>query len=300
MNNIGTLRLFARVARLGSFSAAARETGVGQSKVSRLIADLETQLGARLLVRSTRMVVPTEAGVEFLSQLEPILVALDEAEQRVRGASEFRGRLRISMPASAGARELIPRLAPFFARYPSLQPQVLLDDRHQDPFRNAVDIAFRVGGQGIAMSSRVIARIPRVVVASPQYVAAFGAPAAPTALGYHQIIRGPAAATARAWTFEREGETLVIDPTPAISVEESEGAIAFAVSGLGMTSVSLWSCRREIETGILVCLLTDWSMPDIPVYACLPMGNATRRSAHAAVEHLIEAFADIGKIAGPE
>src|ERR1700738_5421794 len=97
MKDIFALKLYTRVARLGSFSAAARECGLSQSQASRLTADLEADLGARLLSRTTRAVVPTEAGAEFLARMEPILAALDEAEHSGREGGELRGLLRRRM-----------------------------------------------------------------------------------------------------------------------------------------------------------------------------------------------------------
>jgi DNA-binding transcriptional LysR family regulator len=137
MKDIFALKLYTRVARLGSFSAAARECGLSQSQASRIIADLETGLGARLLSRSTRAVVPTEAGAEFLARLEPILAALDEAEHSVREGGELRGLL----PTSFGIRDAIPRLSAFAARHPNLHVQLLLEDRWQDLVSDAVDVA---------------------------------------------------------------------------------------------------------------------------------------------------------------
>jgi DNA-binding transcriptional LysR family regulator len=104
MKDIFALKLYTRVARLGSFSAAARECGLSQSQASRIIADLESDLGVRLLSRTTRAVVPTETGSEFLARMEPILLALDDAEHSVRDGGELRGLLRMSMPTSFGMR----------------------------------------------------------------------------------------------------------------------------------------------------------------------------------------------------
>src|ERR1700676_5096571 len=145
MKDIFALKLYTRVARLGSFSAAARECGLSQSQASRVIADLEAGLGARLLSRTTRAVVPTEAGAEFLARMEPILAALDEAEHSVREGGELRGVLRLSMPTSFGIRDVIPRLASFAARHPDLHLNILLEDRRQDLVRDAVDVAIRLG-----------------------------------------------------------------------------------------------------------------------------------------------------------
>src|SRR6202790_1602741 len=145
MKDIFALKLYPPVARVGSFSAAARECGLSQSQASRIIADLETDLGARLLSRTTRAVAPTEAGAEFLARMEPILAALDEAEHSVREGNELRGLLRMSMPTSFGVHTVIPRLTVFAANNPDLHLQVLLEDRRQDLVRDAVDVAIRLG-----------------------------------------------------------------------------------------------------------------------------------------------------------
>lgn len=111
MKNILSLRLYTRVARLGSFSAAAREAGLVQSQVSRLIAELETGLGAKLLSRTTRAVVPTEAGLEFLARIEPVVAAIDDAANSVRESGALQGMLRIAMPTTMGVRMVLPRLS---------------------------------------------------------------------------------------------------------------------------------------------------------------------------------------------
>jgi DNA-binding transcriptional LysR family regulator len=291
MKDIFSLKLYTRVARLGSFSAAARECGLSQSQVSRIIADLETSLGARLLSRTTRAVVLTEAGAEFLARMEPILAALDEAEHSVREGGDLRGLLRMSMPTSFGIRDAIPRLAAFSARHPNLHVQILLEDRRQDLVRDAVDVAIRLGRLVDSTATvKLIATIPRVVVASPGYLAQHGIPATPSELVQHRIVGGTAAAVPTAWIFEREGRKLEMQLEPRFSTNENEGTIAAAVSGFGITSTSGWACRRELEDGSLVRLFSDWKMVGIPVHAYFPMGRATRAAARAAVDHLVANF----------
>jgi DNA-binding transcriptional LysR family regulator len=285
------LRLYSRVARLGSFSAAARECGLSQSQASRIVADLEADLGARLLSRTTRAVVPTEAGSEFLARIEPILAALDEAEQSVREGGELRGLLRMSMPASFGIHDVIPRLAAFTERHPHLHMQLQLDDRRQDLVRDAVDVAIRLGRLPDSTgTARRIATIPRVIVASPNYCARAGVPATPEDLVGHRIVGGSAAAVPNAWRFERDGVESAIKLEPYFSVDENEGAIAAVLAGLGITSTSGWACRRELAIGTLVRLLPEWTQVGIPVHAYFPMGRATRAAARAVIEHLVAAF----------
>jgi DNA-binding transcriptional LysR family regulator len=286
-----SLRLYTRVARLGSFSAAARECGLSQSQASRVVADLEAELGVKLLSRTTRAVVPTEAGGEFLARIEPILAALDDAEHSVREGGELRGLLRMSMPTSFGIRDVIPRLASFAERHPNLHIQVQLGDRRQDLVRDAVDVAIRLGRlPDSSATAKLIATIPRVVVASPDYLARHGVPETPDDLVRHRIVSGTAAAVPTAWRFERNGRELAIKPEPHFSTDENEGAIAAAAAGFGITSMSGWACRRELESGALVRLLPDWKLAGIPVHAYFPMGRGTRAAARAAIDHLVRAF----------
>lgn len=288
MKDLVSYRLFTRVARLGSFSAAGREQGLSQSQVSRIIADLEADLGTRLLARSTRAVVPTEAGAKFLSTIEPILAAIEDAELGVREGGQFRGVVRISMPTSAGVREIIPRIGPFAAKHPDLHIRVLLADRWQDLIRENVDVAIRLGTLlDSSATSRQIMTIPRFILASPAYLTAAGTPATPEDLRSHRIVGGPATVVPTAWVFERDGEIKTIDLEPHFSTDENEGAVAAATAGLGITSTTAWACRRELERGELVSLLSDWATLPVPVHAYFPHGASTRAAGRALVEHLV-------------
>lgn len=269
MKDIQTLRLYTRVARLGSFSAAAREAGLAQSQVSRMVAELEESIGARLLSRTTRAVAPTEAGLEFLARMEPILAALDDAENSVRETGDLRGHLRVGMPSTMAIRMIIPRLSAFTEMHPRLHVELLLDDTWQNMVREAVDVGIRVGALPDASgTSQLIGRMRRVVVASPAYIGRHGTPAHPDELSAHRIIQGPAASQSSSWTFERDGSKVSIEITPQFSTNDTEGALAAAVNGLGITSTTSWACQGSLENGTLVRLLPDWATAEIP---CTPI-----------------------------
>lgn len=287
MKDLQSLKVFVRVARLGSFSAAARECGLSQPQASRLVADLEESLGARLLSRSTRAVKPTDAGEEFLVRIESILAALDEAESGVRDDADLRGTLRIGMPASFGARVVLPDLAPFADRHPKLRIEIMLDDRFQDMVREAVDVTIRVGSRPDSSgTSRQIGVMDRIVVASPKYLAHAGTPRSPADLSSHRIVSGPAASSSSAWQFERNGETSSIAIEPRIVVNDTIGAVAAVRGGLGITSTTSWSCEDELEDGSLVRILGRWKMAALPIFAFFPSGRSARRSARVFVEFL--------------
>ncbi|GIL39673.1 LysR family transcriptional regulator [Roseiterribacter gracilis] len=292
MKDIPTLRLYTRVARLGSFSAAARETNLAQSQVSRMIADLEAGLGVRLLSRTTRAVVPTEAGIEFLARIEPILAALDDAENSVRETGELRGRLRIAMPSIFGIRVLIPRLTKFIERHPKLHLETILEDQWQDLVRGAIDIGFRVGELPDASgTAKLIGKMHRITVAAPSYLEKHGTPATPAELHRHRIIVGPHAMHASSWQYRRDGRTDTIDVEPHFTTNDTSGALAAATSGLGLTSTTTWASKRELDSGALVRLLPAWTMAELPVHAYFPLGRATRVAARVFVDFVSEEFA---------
>src|ERR1700692_2527977 len=179
--------------------------------------------------------------------------------QSVRENGELRGVLRMSMPTSFGIRDAIPRLSSFAARHPNLHLQFLLEDRRQDLVRDAVDVAIRLGRLvDSTATAKLIATIPRVVVASPAYLASHGVPAAPIDLVQHRTVCGQDAAVPTGWRFKRDEKQSVIPLEPHFSTNENEGAIAAAVAGYGITSTSGWACSRELEDGLLVCFFLSW------------------------------------------
>lgn len=281
------LKIFSRVSRLKSFSGAARELSISQSQASRAVAELEAELGVLLLARTTRAVVPTEAGAEYLARIEPVLDQLDEAEQSVR-RGELRGVLRIGMPTSAGIREIIPRLPAFTEQHPKLELQVILGDQRQDLVRDAVDVAIRIGTLPDSSATvRLLATYPRVIVASPDYLERFGQPEIPSDLQAHKIVQGPAGTVDTAWTLSRDGRSEEVVLKPSIHFSDNEGAVSATVAGMGIASIGYWSCRSELGDGRLVQLFTDWDTVPTRVHAYFPLGRATRFAARAFIDYLV-------------
>ena len=169
-DRLASLRLFVRVARRGSFSAGGRELDIPQPTASRMIANLEREMGAALFTRTTRAVTLTEAGTDFLARIEPILAALDEAEHAVLGTGELRGVLRVGISSTFAIREMAPRLPRFMEKHPALRVELLTDDLRQDFVNEGIDVGLRFGA--LPNSTAVARRIgtwPRVIVASPAY-----------------------------------------------------------------------------------------------------------------------------------
>lgn len=285
------LRVFARVAHLGSFSSAARELGISQPSVSRIVAGLESEIGAALITRTTRATALTEAGADYLARIEPLLDALEEADHAARGGGELRGQLRIGVSSSFAVREVIPALPSFMAQHPALRVDLAVADQHQNLIVEGVDVAFRFG---LMVDSNATARLldasPRLVLASPDYLQRAGYPATPADLAAHSVIVGPTGNAPAVWSFEKQDRKSSLRINGRLTVSSNEGAVAAAVAGLGIVSTSYWGCRGELESNALVQLLTDWKTELVELHAVFPAGRAAKPAARSFVEHLAESL----------
>lgn len=292
-DHLFALRLFARLARKGSLSAAGRELGIPQSTASRTIAELERRMGAALLIRNTRAVTLTDAGADFLSRVERVLAELEDAEQAVRGTGELRGALRVSLGSSLAVREVIPRLPGFLLRHPGLQLDLLLVDHRQDLVTEGIDVALRFGP--LADSTATVRHIrawPRVLAASPDYLNEAGMPRTPADLSAHAIIIGPVSTTAN-WSFRKGGATTSVRVDGRLRIAGNEGAIAAAVAGVGIVMTSSGSLRREFDDGTLARVLGDWDLGTLELSAVFAAGRTTKRAARVFTDFLVEALRNV-------
>lgn len=292
-DRLQALRLFQRVARLGSFSRGGRERGLSQPSASRIIAELEREIGATLFIRTTRAVTLTEAGADYLARIEPLLASLDEADHIARGTGELRGTLQVAISSSFGVREVIPRLPAFMARHPALRINLQISDERQNLVVEGVDIAFRLGPLADSTAvARKLATAPRVLVAAPDYLARAGTPQSPAELANHAVIIGPVADPEQHWSFVRESRRLSVRVDGRLSAAANEGAMAAAVAGMGIARASLWGCRAELADGRLRQILADWAMDSVELHAVFPGGRAASPAARAIADYLAAAIAE--------
>src|SRR5467141_585371 len=190
MDRLAALEVFVRVVDTGSFSAVARHQRVGQPAVSKAVVQLEEWLGVSLLLRSTRSVVPTEAGRIFYERAKRTVAEADEAVVAARGsASGLSGTLRVSTSVCFGRLHVIPRLSAFLAEHPDLDIELVLDDRHLDLVNEGIDVSLRMGAMPDSnMTARRIAEGRRIVVATPAYLQRQGTPKSPGDLVSHQAV----------------------------------------------------------------------------------------------------------------
>jgi DNA-binding transcriptional LysR family regulator len=268
------LTAFVRAGETGSFSRVARELGVSQPSISRMVADLEARLGVKLLLRTTRHVTPTEAGRMFLERAQQILSDLDDAENAARGVDSLRGTLRVALSGAFGAREVIPRLPGFAAQHPKLRIELLMSDRTEDLIAEGADMALRLGTlPDSGFGARLLGKAPRLVITSPSYIARKGLPRALADLAGHDCILGPGLSGRSGWNFTRSGKAESVTVQGSITVTSADGVIACAKAGLGIAIASRWMCRTELEAGEIVPILSDYQLDWVELHAVYPGGR---------------------------
>jgi DNA-binding transcriptional LysR family regulator len=285
------LRTFVRVARLGSFSRAARELGLSQPSASRIVSHLERDVGAALMTRTTRALTLTEAGTDYLARVEPLLAALEDADHAARGTDELRGTLRVGLSSSFAVREVIPRLPAFMARHPALRIDLAVDDQYQNLVVEGVDVALRFGAlTDSTATARLIDASPRLLLASPAYLRRAGTPRKPADLAAHAVIVGPTGGAPGVWSFAQQGRRTSVRIDGRLTVSSNEGAVAAAIAGLGIVSTVIWGCRSDLENGRLVRVLADWNAELVELHAVFPAARAAKAAARIFADDLAQAL----------
>jgi DNA-binding transcriptional LysR family regulator len=284
MDRLTLMEIFVRVLESGSFSAAARHLNVGQSAVSKSIAQLEERLGVPLLMRSTHGLRPTEAGQTYYLHARRTIEEAEEADHAARDAGAcLTGRLRISAGVTFASLYLIPHLAGFLRQYPKLSIEFVLDDRPIDLIEEGLDIALRYGPlHASSVIGRKVATTRRVVLATPDYFDRAGIPMTPADLIRHQVVIYTSDRDGGGtWVFRRrDAETSVTLPG-RVRLNSSEGVRAAVLSGLGVAVVSQWLFKPELDCGAVCPVLTEWTLPDVELWVVFPTGRRASAKARA-------------------
>jgi DNA-binding transcriptional LysR family regulator len=274
MDRADSLAVFAEVAERGSFAAAARRLGRSPTAVTRSIAELEARLGVRLFNRTTRAVSLTDAGRRLAGGARRVLADLDEIERAAAGeAAAPRGELRVTAPILFGRLHVEPVVLEFLARFPDVSVVLALIDRPVDLVEEGLDVAVRIGAppESSAIATRVGA-MPRVVVASPDYLAQHGTPRVPADVAEHAVVAFSGMFGER-WMFrDGAGETGVAI-RPRLAVNTAEAAVDAARSGFGLTRVLGYQAADDIRRGRLLRLLTEYEIDALPIHLMYPGGR---------------------------
>jgi len=283
-------RTFVRTVEAGSFTAVARDLNSSQPTISRQVSLLEEHLGCLLFQRTTRTLALTDDGRTFYQHALRTLEAAAEAEGAVgRGKSKPAGRLRLACPGVLGRLHVIPRLARFQALYPDIEIALHMADGFTDLVEEGIDLAIRVGElKDNSFVARRIGSSRRLVVATPQYLSAYGAPAHPRDLAGHRCVVYDRLLAGAVWSFMSPEGPLSVPVSGPLCVNNTEAVRAAVLEGLGVGYTPVWHfVDGELEDGRLVALLREFEPPPQPISAVY----ATRRFLPPKVRGAIDFFA---------
>jgi DNA-binding transcriptional LysR family regulator len=264
MDRFESMSVFVAVVAAGSFSAASRQLRMPLPTVSRKVAEIESHLDAKLLVRSTRKLVLTEAGQAYVADCKRILEAVTEAERGASGQYNApQGELAITAPIVFGRLHVVPVLTEFLRAYARVDARLLLLDRPLNLIEDRLDLAVRVGP---LPDSRLVAskigQIRRVVCASPEYLKERGTPKTPHDLLKHECVTFAGLTDAGSWTF-RDNESVRV--RSRLTASTAEAAIDATVAGIGLTCTLSYQVADAVKAGQLIVLLRRFEPAPLPV-----------------------------------
>ncbi|MFN3363366.1 MAG: LysR family transcriptional regulator [Allorhizobium sp.] len=284
MGELEAIRTFLTVAEQSSFSAAARRLGMTPASVTRTVSGLEEELGVQLLLRTTRKVSLTSAGAAYAARVAPLVQGLARATEETRDLQKVTaGSLRVSAPMSLGMKVLPTVLSQFSIIHPRTSVAIELSDRFVDILQENYDLAIRISGPPTDKSTiwRKIRPVPRVLVASPSFLARNGIPKVPEDLTTLECLSYHDQSKTETWELSRPGQSRIVEAKGRFSINNGDFLGRLAVAGEGIALLPRFIVEEDLAAGRLVEVLPGWSTPEIwltlfyPPYEQLPLRVAT-------------------------
>ncbi|WP_240324579.1 LysR family transcriptional regulator [Trinickia diaoshuihuensis] len=270
MQSLRELETFVAIAEEGSLTGAARRVGRSLQAVSRGLQTLEREMGATLVVRTTRTSRLSGAGERFYQRVKAILADLEIAQTELaEDARRLTGRLRVNAPSLFGPRFVVPLVAEFLQRHPQLAASVTVEEEYSDPATSGADVTVRIG---TTPDSRLIARkladVRRVAFASASYLAAHGHPRTPEELASHACVVRTGVANPYRWSFTaRTGEEVSVNVGGRFESDQVAAVNAAVEGGLGIGLAAFWQIRGALEAGRVAIVLPEHEPAPLPLFA---------------------------------
>jgi DNA-binding transcriptional LysR family regulator len=284
------MRTFRRVVELGGFSAAARDLELSNAGVSKHVKDLEQELGVSLLTRTTRRVMPTEAGQGYYERCARILDDVDEAELALTALSSApRGRLRINAPMTFGLLHVSPLIGRFHELYPEVQLDLVLNDRRVDIVAEGFDVGLRIRAklEDSSLVSRRICAVRTALVASPEYLKLHGLPSDLEDLAGHKLLAYSLNERPDRWSFRTPaGELKEIEISPAVMANSGMALRAPLLAGVGITLTPTFTVGPELKSGRLVTVLPEHGTVTYSLFALYPPSRHLAPKVRAFIDFI--------------
>ena len=295
MDRLQAMRVFVRVAELGSFARAADDLDLSRARVSEAVADLERALGRRLVHRTTRRLSLSDDGRAYYDRCAQILSDIEEADALVTGSrTSARGRLRVDMPMALARLFVIPALPKLLAQHPELAIELRLENRSIDLLQEGVDCALSYGKPTDEdLVARHVASTRLLTCASPSYLRRRGTPTHPSQLEQHDRIAFLGLLTSRPseWLFIRESETILQAPGGNLAFNSMEACVQAAEAGLGVTQVLSALAHAALSSGTVKPVLKHWTAAGPSLYLVYPPNRQLSARLRVFVEFVSEIFA---------
>lgn len=269
MDKLNSIRVFLQVARLGSFSAAARHLGISKAMASKHVSQLESELDVRLINRTTRHLKLTESGMVYRDRVQSILDDLETTELSVsKLSSEPTGTLRLMAPTSFGSFHLSRAIAEYRKRYPGVNIEMVFTGRTPDFIGEGLDLAIRTGKlKDSSQIARKLSHSRLVVCAAPEYFEECGVPEVPSDLsGHNCLIFSPRSPTG-AWPFTIDGEAATVRVNGDVRANTGDALRIAAIMGCGLIQSPTYMVGLDIKAGRLIPVLEQYEPPALNIYA---------------------------------
>jgi DNA-binding transcriptional LysR family regulator len=294
--DLDRIRTFARVAERGSLSAVARETGSGQSTITRHLNDLERALGVPLLSRTTRQVALTQEGERYYARCVQILRLVEQAGEEARGArGAAAGTIRLSCTAALGVLHVSRLIFAFQDQHPNIGVDLSLTDERIDLVREGVDIALRLGPLAdSAMKLRAVGMSERLLVAAPGYLERKGAPERPSDLVDHEGIRMSNVTGSDVLVLEApSGERDAVPFGGRLRIDHGLAARQALLAGRGLAPAHRWLVDDLLASGALRQILPNYRLPDVPLNMLIAPERAAITRVRLLADFLVDAAREI-------
>ncbi len=295
MDKLDAMKVFTKVVACGSFAEAGRQLGLTRSTVSKAVIELEQVLSSRLLDRTTRKVSATEAGLAYYERCLSILADVEETEAQVsRLHDEPRGTLKLNAPMSFGALHMGPAIASFMAKYPELKVELSLNDRFVDPLEEGFDITLRIAVlEDSSLIARKLAPARRVLAASPDYLAAHGAPATLKDLERHRCLNYGHTTVLQRWQLTQNGETVVVPINSVLCANNGDVLREAALRGQGITKLPTFLIGSDLKAGNLQVVLPEFPPTELGIFALYAPNRYLAAKSRLLIDHLVAAFSGV-------
>lgn len=289
MDKLNAISLFCRVVETQSFTQAAQQLKISVAMASKLISQLEEQLKTRLLQRTTRKIMPTEAGQIYYQRCLVILAELEEADASITDhATALQGKLLVSVPRDFGLRFITPNLARFVKQHPNLHLHIEYSDRKVDLIAEGYDLALRIGSlTESSLVAKKIAHSTMHIVGSPDYFATYGKPHRPEELTQHQCLIYNAPNNFN-WELTQQKQTQRIRIQPKLISNNGVTLAQLAKAGLGLINSPRFLIEEELRTGELVEVLADYQQAPIELNVLYPHRRFLPLKVRAFIDFLSE------------